>query len=97
MCFEERYKTLVEKLKTELCSVKFLNQEEENLEVENPRKSIDNEFVVDMRLECFEECDEDKESEEDIENAEDMSSEEMIESEKESEHEESECEESESE
>ena len=28
MCVEERCETLVEKLKTELCSVKFLNQEE---------------------------------------------------------------------
>ena len=32
MHVEERHKTLVEKLKTELCSVKFLNQEEEHLE-----------------------------------------------------------------
>ena len=39
---EESYKTLVEKLKTELCSVKFLNQEEECLEVENIRKTFDN-------------------------------------------------------
>ena len=78
------------KLKTELCRVKFLNQEEECLEVENIRKSIDNEFVVGMRLKIFEQCDEDEESEESMENDVDRCSEEMIESEKESEHEESE-------
>ena len=92
MCVEECYETLAEKLKTELCTVTFLNQEEEFLEVVNVRKSIDNEFVVDTRLEYFEESNEDEESEEDMKNAEDMSSEEMIESEIESEHEESEYE-----
>ena len=61
-CVEERCETLEEKLNTELYSVKFLNQEEEHLEVENIRKLIDDEFVVDMRLEGFEECDEDEES-----------------------------------
>ena len=95
MYVEKRHKTLVEKLKTELCSVKFLNQEEECVEVENTRKAIDDEFVVGIRLECFEEHDEDKESEEDMENDEDTCSEEMIECGKESEHEKSEHEESE--
>lgn len=66
MCVEERCETLAEKLKTELCSVKFLNQEGEHLEVENIRKLMNDEFVVDMRLECFEECDKDEESEEDM-------------------------------
>ena len=92
---EDCCETLVEKLKTELCRVKFLNQEEEILEVENIRKSSDNEFVVDTTLEHFEEYDEDEESEEQMENDEEMSSEDVIESEKESECEESEHKESE--
>ena len=73
----------------------FLNQEEECVKVVNTRKSIDNELVVVIILEYFEESDENKESEEEMENAEDMSSDEMIDSEKESDHEDSEHEESE--
>ena len=82
MCVEEWCETFVEKLKTELFSVTFLNQEEEHLEIDNIRKSTDNEFVVDTRLKYFEESDKDEESEEDMEKTEGMSSEEMIESEK---------------
>ena len=95
VCVEEHYEKLVKKLKIKLCRVMFLKQEEEFLKVDDIRKSIDDEFVVDARLEHLEEHDEDEESEEDMENDEDLSSEEMMESEKEIEHEEMECEESE--
>ena len=38
VCLEVRYDALVEQLKNKLCSVIFMNQEEEYLEAQNIRK-----------------------------------------------------------
>ena len=63
-CLEVRYDALVEKLKNKLCSVIFMNQEEENLEVEDTMKEIDDEFSLDARCKYFDESEECMESEE---------------------------------
>ena len=60
----------------------FLNQEEECLEVDNIWKTIGNDFVVDMGLKCFDDYNEDEESEEDMENDDCIHREQMIESDK---------------
>ena len=85
-----RHEELVEKLKNELCSVACMNQEEVCLEIENTREKNDDTFTLDVRDECFEEREKDKESEKDIESDKNIESEEMEESDEEKEHEESE-------
>ena len=85
-----RYEELVEKLKNEICSVMCTNQEEACLEVEDMIEKIEDEFELDIKVEYFEESEEDKGSEKDTESEEDMEIEEMEESKEEKEHEESE-------
>ena len=46
---EVRHDALVEQLKNKLCSVVCMNQREECLEVEDIRKEIYEEFVMDAR------------------------------------------------
>ena len=55
---------LVDKLNGKICRDIFMNQEEEYLEVEDIRKEVDREFILDIREEDLVEIEEESESEE---------------------------------
>ena len=55
VCVELRCNALVEKIKNKSCRVIFEMQEEENIEVEDTKKEIENEHALDTRMEYFEE------------------------------------------
>ena len=60
---EVRCDALTKKLKNKSCRVIFEIQEEEHVEVEDTKKETHNEHVLDVRMEYFEECRLDLESE----------------------------------